>query len=106
VANDTRPPSNPGLGYVSKVSPDQLVERAMIQGTKYVDAFPSTVEGGYSPMNKPKDTRCRVGSSINLAEGELWLLEGRERHRYRDLSESLVEREAHRARGCSGNRID
>jgi hypothetical protein len=51
VANDTRPPSNPGLGYVSKVSPDQLVERAMIQGIKYVDALPSTLEGGYSPMN-------------------------------------------------------
>jgi hypothetical protein len=85
VANDTRPPSNPGLGYVSKVSPDQMVERAMIQGIKYVDAFPSTVEGGYSPMNKSKDTRCQVGSSINLAEGELCLLEGRERHRYRDV---------------------
>ncbi len=54
MANDTRLPSNPGLGYVSKVSPDQMVERAMIQGTKYVDAFPSTVEGGYSPMNKPE----------------------------------------------------
>jgi hypothetical protein len=36
----------------------------MIQGIKYVDAFPPTVEGGYSPMNMAKNTRCRVGSSI------------------------------------------
>jgi hypothetical protein len=40
----------------------------MIQRIKYVDAFPSKVEGGYSPMNMAKNTRCRVSSSINLAD--------------------------------------
>ena len=53
---------------MSKVSPDQLVERAMIQGIKYVDAFPSEAEGGYSPMNMAKNTRRPVSSSINLAD--------------------------------------
>jgi hypothetical protein len=29
---------------------------------------PPKVEGGYSPMNMAKNTRCRVSSSINLAD--------------------------------------
>jgi len=40
----------------------------MIQGIKYVDAFPPKVEGGYSPMNMAKNTRRPVSSSINLAD--------------------------------------
>jgi hypothetical protein len=65
MTHDLRPTRDPS--HVSKVSPDQLVERAMIQRIKYVDAFPSQVEGGYSPMNSAKNTCCRVSSSINLA---------------------------------------
>jgi hypothetical protein len=48
---------------MSKVSPDQMVERAMVHRTKYVDASPSQDGGRLLPNERAQLTRTQVGWS-------------------------------------------